>query len=442
MGKKLKLTRRLMWMTLLLFAVMTGGVFVLQRHFLGQAIRSDALFYLDDLYATLLFRSLRGNMLVGRPDKARELYTAMREFLDDQHNKVRHRPKVSVFSPQAAAPLTVAELVVIRRTGEEAFVDNDTIRDVNERTWENFPEQEVPRKTRWFKTEGFGAALKTGKSVSRETSTPQGPQLWIYKPLPNTKKCFGCHGSKHRFRGVAAMRVPLEAMNDRIRAESLRLALLLGLGAIACCAMLLWLLRRWVLGPLEVMGGLAQRVASGDLSPAPPPQGPDEMAVLHQQFGQMLEGLRRTFQPDAASKIPTSPRCLMVCRPKNPQPTFDMVRRHNAAFQQAVNQNLWLVGFDGPQAEVHAALCGLALFRMGDEVRLWETEACGFPPPDFFPVAGGVSLAASPQTVARLESLGFEITPQAEGKIFHLTGVTQGSPADRLAPELFGDDTH
>ena len=428
-----------MWMTLLLFAVMSGGVFVLQRHFLGQAIRSDALFYLDDLYATLLFRSLRGNMLVGRPDKARELYTAMRDFLGEQHHKVQHRPRVSVFSPQAAAPLTVAELVVIRRTGEEAFVDNDTILDVNERTWENFPEQEVPRKPRWFKTEGFAAALKMGKSVSRETDTPQGPQLWIYKPLPNTKKCFGCHGSKHRFRGVAAMRVPLNAMNDRMRAESLRLALLLGMGAIACCAMLLWLLRRWVLGPLEVMGGLAQRVASGDLSPAPPPQGPDEMAVLHQQFGQMLEGLRHTFQQQTTEKIPTAPRWLLLCRSENSQPAFDMLRQHNAGFQQRVNDNLWLAGFEGSQSEAQAALCALALLRQGAAVWLWEAEKHEFLPPVLSHTKGGVSLSASVQTVSRLQSMGFEITPDDAGENFHLTGVKPGSPADRLAPEIFGD---
>ncbi len=423
------LSRRVIAVTLTLFGLMAAGVFVSNGVYLRRSIEHDALFFLNDLYATLLYRSLRGSMIVGRPDQARHLYGEIREVLSEHHQTGSTSPSLrQLFDPAAASTLTVKELVVIRRNGVEAFVDNETIDFVSERTGEWFEPQEVPHEPRTFDTPAFRQARDTLQDVTRQVNTPTGRELHIYKPLPNVRRCQGCHGKDHTVRGVVHLQVPLAPMEQRIRLESTRMAVLLFAGAVFTCLVLLWFLRRWVLSPLKALTAASERIATGDLDHPPPLVGSDELAMLSQQMGQMLEGLRLRWQQHATT-TENPAQWLLQAQVKDIPEATKALTTQGSTTPLVLPGQVVLAGFTNTHAAASALLAALWLHRLGaTQVRVARGEDRDRLVQDI-PASPGVFTDEA--TAGTLQAQGFLLEITASG-LFHLQGTVSGSAAEQL----------
>jgi methyl-accepting chemotaxis protein len=91
--------------------------------------------------------------------------------------------------------------------------------------------------------------------------------------------------------GLVASWLPEAPLWPRRRAFWGELAAL-GLIAFAVTAALAWLAARAIAFPLRVLGLAADRIASGDLTAAPPSPSQDEMGQLAAEFGRMAQGLK------------------------------------------------------------------------------------------------------------------------------------------------------
>ena len=97
----------------------------------------------------------------------------------------------------------------------------------------------------------------------------------------------------------------------RIAREVNRSLLWAGIGAAALGTVLVWLLSRRTLAPLQNLGAAARRLGGGDLSSRAETTGPAEIRELAQSFNTMAEGLeeaerqRRNMAADVAHELRT-----------------------------------------------------------------------------------------------------------------------------------------
>ena len=97
----------------------------------------------------------------------------------------------------------------------------------------------------------------------------------------------------------------------RISAVVNRSLLWAGIGAAALGTLLVWLLSRRTLAPLQTLGATAQRLGRGDLSSRAETTGPTEIRKLAESFNVMAEGLeeaerqRRNLTADVAHELRT-----------------------------------------------------------------------------------------------------------------------------------------
>jgi methyl-accepting chemotaxis protein len=82
-----------------------------------------------------------------------------------------------------------------------------------------------------------------------------------------------------------------EGSLDARRTAYWRSALLVGIAVYAAAAILVWFSARAIAIPLRALGEAAGRIASGDLSAAPPSVSRDEMGRLAAEFRRMAQGL-------------------------------------------------------------------------------------------------------------------------------------------------------
>ena len=106
---------------------------------------------------------------------------------------------------------------------------------------------------------------------------------------------------------------PLQAnpLPSRISAEVNRSLFWAGIGAAALGILLVWLLSRRTLAPLQSLGAVARRLGRGDLSQRADTTGPAEVRELAHSFNVMAEGLeeaerhRRNLTADIAHELRT-----------------------------------------------------------------------------------------------------------------------------------------
>ena len=104
---------------------------------------------------------------------------------------------------------------------------------------------------------------------------------------------------------------PIQAnpVAGRISGEVKRSLLWAGIGAAGLGTLLVWLLSRRTLAPLQTLGGVARRLGSGDLSQRAETTGPAEIRELARSFNVMAEGLeeaerhRRNLTADIAHEL-------------------------------------------------------------------------------------------------------------------------------------------
>lgn len=195
---------------------------------------------------------------------------------------------------------TAVQVAMFRPSGEEAFVDNSTIRDVNTRLKDSkFSERFNPpmpltieEQTLFKETvahperdEVFFTSVIDGRSYAR-----------LFKPMLNIPKCTTCHGPDHTIRGILDIRFDI---TRTMAAQQQATGLALGLFALTVLGSGLLLgrfMHRAVLRPVQMISTVCNAVSLGDFSPRVQLGKSDEIGRLGTSVNSMIDGLVERFK--------------------------------------------------------------------------------------------------------------------------------------------------
>jgi signal transduction histidine kinase len=116
----------------------------------------------------------------------------------------------------------------------------------------------------------------------------------VLHPIPNAAACVRCHGDHSHVNGWLDLRFTRHSIED---AESrlARTLILAASGALVCLlAILLWLLGREAVTPLQRLVTAMRRAEAGELTVRADEGRPDELGVAARGFDAMLAALRRS----------------------------------------------------------------------------------------------------------------------------------------------------
>lgn len=197
---------------------------------------------------------------------------------------------------------TVSDVIdfrILRKNGNEAFRDNETIEKVNRRRGE---ESFAPRDT---ETEvpvleaddpNLQATIQSGKAVPVYERDADGNRtLTFLAPIKAIESCSRCHGTGEAVRGVIKLTTslaPVERDILELRQYSLGG---LALGLMATMLLTGYMLGRIVVTPLEKVMAAMGRVSGGDLDHQVPIDSRDELGRMASSFNRMTYELKTSY---------------------------------------------------------------------------------------------------------------------------------------------------
>ncbi|MBF0628411.1 MAG: diguanylate cyclase [Magnetococcales bacterium] len=191
------------------------------------------------------------------------------------------------------------EVKIMRRDGMEAFLDNQTIEDVNWRKGKTFflpKETETSVQVLAKDDKYLQQALSMDAIVSYPSRSETGESLMnLLAPIGMSKSCHGCHGDEHESIGVVKLTTsmtPVYAAIEEARWRALRIA---GI-ALALLLLLVWqLTQRMVVKKIQLVTEAMSKVADGDYTTEVNASGNDELRTMSESFNTMVKQLLKTY---------------------------------------------------------------------------------------------------------------------------------------------------
>ncbi len=226
------------------------------------------------LLAASILGSIESGMLEARPDVIRRLVGDLKLELKD-----------------------VRRLDVYRSNGVEAFADLDTLKKVDQLA--GLDPEVVERITRMRREPGerishplFTRAVETATPQETYESLDGGRVLTLFRPLPNGKRCQGCHGKDHQVRGVVRITLGVDKLDAELRAARNRQIAIAGLTILGVAATVVVFLGRVVLEPIARVAAAARRMGVGDFDVRVTTASRDEIGDLGRVINDMADGLK------------------------------------------------------------------------------------------------------------------------------------------------------
>ena len=195
----------------------------------------------------------------------------------------------------------VVDFRILRADGNEAFLDNATIREVNARlgtpTFQPRPREEVSRVVQPG-DEHLRRALDPGtrKLVSYETRGADDSRImnFIYA-IPAQAGCTGCHDARKTNLGAIKLSVSMANIDQRIAATQREIWVVAAAALAAVLLVVGLLLHASVVRPIQTVTRAMQRAAGGDLKQAVPVPSRDEVGDMANSFNVMVARLHRLY---------------------------------------------------------------------------------------------------------------------------------------------------
>ncbi|HIJ83136.1 MAG TPA: diguanylate cyclase, partial [Magnetococcales bacterium] len=189
---------------------------------------------------------------------------------------------------------------IMRLDGREAFLDNETIEDVNwRRGREVFPlrhEQIQGRQILVGNDPNLRRALEGREAVYYQEHGDDNEILQsILIPIANERECHLCHGDGQPLRGVVKLTTSLAHVEKAIADARFRAGELLIVSLGLLLVMMYVLIRKTVVGPINLVDSAMGRVSAGNLSLHVPVLGNDELGRMAQNFNIMVDRLLQTY---------------------------------------------------------------------------------------------------------------------------------------------------
>lgn len=188
---------------------------------------------------------------------------------------------------------------IMRTNGNQAFKDNKTLNEVNERRGE---EEFYPRDTETkvsildANDPNLQQAIKTLQVSSYYEFTDRGERLLTYlSPIKNEKDCHKCHGSNHVVRGVVKLSTSMSLVDADIERTTTNAILVIVAALLGVFTVTKLLLNYAVVRPIRRMTDAMSEVSSGKIDQTVPIIGKDELSQMAIIFNQMSLELKNTY---------------------------------------------------------------------------------------------------------------------------------------------------
>lgn len=129
------------------------------------------------------------------------------------------------------------------------------------------------------------------------TNSSRGSQaLLSVKAIENQPQCYTCHDPEQQLLGVMMLETPITALNDQLK-QALGQSVFLGLIAFTLLVgILIPVLNRYVIQPIEVLSHGVAEIASGNLDTEVQEGQSDELGDLARSFNSMSRQLKSTYE--------------------------------------------------------------------------------------------------------------------------------------------------
>ncbi len=193
----------------------------------------------------------------------------------------------------------VTDFRILRVTGQQAFLDNSTIEDVNARRGD---EEFLPRDEETSVQVLPRDHPELNKTLSDqatttyyETSSSGERFLTFLAPIVNDEGCHKCHGKDEPLRGVLKLTTSLAAVQEDIHKSLIQSTVVVGLAILGTLLLTGLLIRRAVVNPIDRVTRAMVRAADGDLTQTVPVMGRDELSQMAFSFNHMTRQLMQTY---------------------------------------------------------------------------------------------------------------------------------------------------
>ena len=194
----------------------------------------------------------------------------------------------------------IVDFRILRTDGNEAFLDNNTINNVNKRKDEElFEPRDEESKRRILASDNLELrnTVATREITKTYSESESGANLLTFlAPIENKDDCHECHGSKESVRGVIKITTSLESVEMAVKASRQQAYLLSGPFLLLIILVTGVMVKRTVVVPITRVTSAMINVSRGDLSMNVPVLGRDEISVMAKSFNRMSDKLKSTYE--------------------------------------------------------------------------------------------------------------------------------------------------
>ncbi|MCM2287584.1 MAG: diguanylate cyclase [Sulfuritalea sp.] len=208
----------------------------------------------------------------------------------------KHARVAPDFSERLKSVPKVVDFRILRVDGSEAFIDNETVDEVNRK----LGRVEFLGHVASAQTTQILAATDPALTRVRET----GKRVFIYQVLPGGERlatslgpilaqdgCQHCHDDGEKVRGVLKLTISLADLDADIqRTWQLSMALI-AIALLTMVALIYWVAHRTVVSQIVDFSRAIESAAQGDLSVRLPAAADDELGHMAQSFNHMSDEL-------------------------------------------------------------------------------------------------------------------------------------------------------
>jgi diguanylate cyclase (GGDEF)-like protein/PAS domain S-box-containing protein len=194
----------------------------------------------------------------------------------------------------------ISDFRILRIDGNEAFLDSQTIDDVNRRKDEELfepHEDEVVRQILLADNLELRSAIATRKTIQYYTKNESGENfLTFLAPIENKKACHECHGASRPVRGVIKVTTSLSQVENAVeisRRQAFQVSSIFLLIIISVTGVMV---RRTIVQPIARVTTAMSSVSRGDLAMKVPVLGRDEISTMARSFNRMSSKLKLTYE--------------------------------------------------------------------------------------------------------------------------------------------------
>ncbi|MBF0214300.1 MAG: diguanylate cyclase [Magnetococcales bacterium] len=192
----------------------------------------------------------------------------------------------------------VLDFRILRITGQEAFLDNTTIHDVNRRIGEEefMPrEQESNSQILSRDDPDLQTVIHQNRIVTLHTKKNDEQQITYLAPIERDEKCGKCHGNEPKTRGVMLITTSLAQVESDITATRSKAIAVAVISLFFVLLLIYLMIHNFLIRPLGWIRDAMVRVANGHLEERIHVPGQDEISAITTTFNEMASRLLQTY---------------------------------------------------------------------------------------------------------------------------------------------------